>query len=91
MAAAVVPRHVLDVEDLKEFKSHEVIVRMLIFLCEGIGEEWLYLLHLVFVYQLNGRLITHGARPSFLSSGYLARKRIASFARCLVVEAIGLL
>ena len=61
MAAAVVPRHVLDVEDLKEFKSNEVIVRMLIFLCEGIGNERLYLLYLIFVYQLNGRLITHGA------------------------------
>ena len=91
MAAAVVPRHVLNVQDLKKFKSHEVIVRMLIFLCESICEERLYLLHLIFVYQLNGRLITHGARASFLSCGYLARKRIARFARCLIVEAIGLL
>ena len=44
MPASVVPRYVLNVEDLEEFESHEVVVRVLVLLGDGVGKEGLDLL-----------------------------------------------
>ena len=86
MPTTIIPRNVLDVEDLQKFESNKVIVRMLILLGQSIGEEWLDLADLLFVYQLYGRLVTHRTRSDLLTSG-----RVVCFVRCLVIETVGLL
>ena len=86
MPTTIVPRNVLDVENLQKFESNEVIVRMLILLGESIGEEWLDLTDLLFVYQLYGRLVTHRTGADLLTSG-----GVVCFVRRLVIETVGLL
>ena len=71
MAPSIVPRNILNVQDLQEFKFHEVIVRMLILFRDGVCEKWLNLRNLLLVYQLYSRLVTHGTRTHLLPGGRL--------------------
>ena len=56
---SIVPGDVLDVEDLEEFKSHEAIVSMLVFLSDCVSNEWLNFLNILLVYQLYSSLVSH--------------------------------
>jgi len=63
VAATVVPRHILDVEDLEEFKSHKVVIRMAVFLRESVRYQGLQMC-------LLGRcLVSHGTCTRFVTYG----------------------
>ena len=87
MTPPVVPRDVLNVEDLEEFELHEVVIGMSVLLRKCIGDQRLNICSLL-VGQLDCGLVSHGARAQ-LSIG-LRGERIL-LAPGLVIESAGLL
>ena len=85
---SIVPGDVLDVEDLEEFKSHEAIVSMLVFLSDCVSNEWLNFLNILLVYQLYSSLVSHRTWAHLIPGRWLCWKiALASLATIIEMRA----
>ena len=91
MAPSIVPRDVLYIENLEKFKSHKVIVRVLVLLRDGVCNERLNIWNLLLVCQLYSRLISHRTRAHLIPNGRLCRECSAMAPLNTIVEAVGVL